>query len=76
MTSYKMATSGWDGKNGLIQIVPYMRSISEWDWYCLFEFHCFVDLRKESRKLENEIDAKVVSFTKLASAYSQKDHEQ
>ena len=32
-----------------------------------------VELRKESRRLENEIDLKLVSFSKLGSSYSHKD---
>ncbi len=32
-----------------------------------------IDLRKESRRLENEIDMKLVSFSKLGSTYSHRD---
>ena len=34
-------------------------------------FH--TELRKESRQLENEIDLKLVSFSKLGSSYSHRD---
>ena len=32
-----------------------------------------IDLRKESRRLENEIDLKLVSFSKLGSTYAHRD---
>ena len=32
-------------------------------------------MRRESRKLENEIDGKLVSFSKLSSTYNKKDYE-
>ena len=33
-------------------------------------FHFFTDLRKKARQLENEIDLKLVSFSKLGTNYS------
>lgn len=30
----------------------------------------FVDLRKQARQLENELDLKLVSFSKLCTSYS------
>ena len=33
----------------------------------------YTELRKDSRRLENEIDQKLVSFSKLGSSYSHRD---
>lgn len=33
----------------------------------------WVDLHKESRRLENEVDLKLLSFSKLGSNYTQRD---
>ena len=37
--------------------------------YCL----CTTELRKESRRLEVEIDLRLVSFSKLGSSYAQRE---
>lgn len=34
----------------------------------------FSDLRKQARQLENEIDLKLVSFSKLGTSYSHSDY--
>ena len=35
--------------------------------------HTHTELRKESRRLENEVDQKLVSFSKLGSTFSHRD---
>ena len=43
--------------------------------FCIFVviFYLFAELRKKARQLENEIDLKLVSFSKLGTNYSQRD---
>lgn len=47
---------------------------SEDQWFCDRSFTVmFVELHKESRRLENEVDLKLLSFSKLGSNYTQRD---
>ena len=39
----------------------------------MFVFLSSSELRRESRRLENEVDLKLVSFSKLGSTYSHRD---
>lgn len=47
-------------------------------FYTIFEqkriCYLFSDLRKQARQLENEIDLKLVSFSKLGTSYSHSDY--
>lgn len=52
--------SQWEGKTG----VSYCLAKHGW---------IYLELHKESRRLENEVDLKLLSFSKLGSNYTQRD---
>ena len=65
----------WEGKTidedaHCFRVCSDKRHVVRW-LLCLLSFNS--DLRRESRRLENEIDSKLVSFGKLSSSYHHRE---